>query len=202
MEPSTYSGFRRFTPTLRGAAIAVAIICVFGFGCDRKKLQKTPDIQTFDSIVDSTLKKYGFKDKDRFEFKMVTQAGQRHYVSKYLFDRGQQKTDDQAHWIVAISVAKAGEFIDVAQYAKNEKEHPTASKPIYARRYVDVDFINIPTSYSPVGLFSGMSMTTIEERFDIRIMASNLLPDGVSPPEFYQNKVGRMILERYAALSR
>jgi hypothetical protein len=110
-----------------------------------------------------------------------------------------KKPNDQAHWIIAISVAEAGEYINIDKYKSNEKTHPTLLKPVYAKRFIDVDFINIPTSYAPRGLFSGMAATTLDDKFDIRIMVSNLLPDDIPPPAFDHDHIAEMTFTSYYA---
>ena len=113
-------------------------------------------IHRFDGIVESALESHGFKKPDRFSYKVVEEGQQRHYVVRYLWEPDPAEIDDLVHWIAAISVAKAGTFIDSTRYEAIEKAYPAASRPKYAKRYLEADDINISTNYAPKGMFSGM----------------------------------------------
>jgi hypothetical protein len=181
--------------------IAIIALTFQNAGCAGSKKKYKADIELFDSIVDQVLDTNGYKNPKQFSFQRIDEGQQRHYVVNYLMEQTQEKPNAHEHWILTISVAEAGDFIDIAKYEANEKTHPTVLKPAYAKRYIDVDFINIPTSYAPSGLFSGMAATTLDEKFDIRIMVSNLLPGDVQPPEIDFDRIGKMIFDSYVLKS-
>lgn len=171
-------------------------------GCSIPNKKEGTGIHRFDAIVESVLERQGFKKPDRFIYKVVEEGQQRHYVVRYLWEPDPAKIDDLAHWIAVISVAKAGTFIDSARYEAIEKAYPAASSPKFAKRYLEADDINISTNYAPRGVFSGMIVTTLDNRYDVKIMASNLLPDDIPPPTFDHDSIGKMILEKYATQSK
>jgi hypothetical protein len=51
-------------------------------------------------------------------------------------------------------------------------------------------------------MFSGMIVTTLDGKYDVKIMASNLLPEDIPPPAFDHDSIGKMILEKYALQSK
>ena len=179
--------------------IALIVLLLSTAGCPKNTDQTDQGIEKFDAIIASILTANGLMDAQRFNFQRVEEAERRHYVTTYRFDAGIEKDNHIGHWIAVITVAHAGELIDIASYRANQKRHPTTKEPAYAKRLMDVDIINVPTSYTPRGMFSGLCMTTLDEQFDVRIMASNLLPDNVAPPAFEHDKIGKMILEAYAS---
>ena len=63
---------------------------------------------------------------------------------------------------------------------------------------MDVDLINTVTDFAPHGMFSGIVFTTLDSKYDIRILLSDMLPKDVVPPKFDHDAVGRLILEMYS----
>lgn len=182
--------------------MGLLIFMLLFYGCDQTHLKQIDsnsahDIEIFDAIVNSVFEANGFLDADKFSYKLVKENGQRHYVVNYLFP-GQ---NDLNHWIVAISVAKAGEFIDPDEYEALRKTLPGTSKEKLGKRYMDVELINIPSSFAPRGLFSGTVFTTLDDQYDIRILLSDMLPENITPPRFDHDAAARMILERYTKKS-
>lgn len=191
------------TPTIRVLFCMGMLICMFLFsGCHSPASKQVEsgtslDIDMFDSIVNSVFEANGFEDTGKFSYKMVTENGQRHYVVNYLFPA----RNDLAHWIVAISVAKSGKYINPAEYDAIQKtiQSPSNEKP--GKRYMDVELINIPTGFAPRGLFSGMAFTTPDDKYDIRILLSDMLPSSVTPPSFDHDAAARMMLALYSKKS-
>ena len=179
------------------------LICMFSiYGCNYTSsnqidLDKSHDIVIFNSIVNSVFETNGFLDADQFSNKLVKENGQRHYVVRYLVPAQNELT----HWIVVISVAKSGEYINSAEYDALQKTLQSQSNEKLGKRYMDVDLINIPSSFAPRGLFSGMVFTTPDDKYDIRILLSDLLPENATPPSFDHDAAARMILELYTKKS-
>jgi hypothetical protein len=179
-------------------SIGLLIFMFLSYGCNypastQIDADKSHGIDKFDAIINSVFEANGFLDADRFSNKLVRENGQRHYVVNYLFPT----QNDINHWIVAISVAKSGEYINPAEYDAIQKTLQRPSNEKLGKRYMDVDLINIPTSFAPRGLFSGMVFTTPDDTYDIRILLSDMLSDNATPPNFDHDAAARMILELY-----
>lgn len=157
------------------------------------KTNHSEGLDRFDTIVPQALKTAGLMDSNKFSFNIVKHTDERHYVVRYLIPA----KDDLKHWIVAVSVAPAGKYIDIAKYEETQKAFPKGFKPIMGKRFMDVDIMNVPTDFAPPGMFSGMAYTTPDGKYDVRILLSDLLPKDSIHPKFDWDSVGRKILELY-----
>ena len=176
------------------------LLSVFAFyACGSNAINSTEteqpgDIDRFDKIVPQVFKNVGLMNNARFSFNIVTGDGEPHYVVKYL----NPASDEMSQWIVAVSVAFAGKYIDPDKYDAIQKTLQTGNSPALGKRYMDVDLINTATDFAPPGMFSGMVFTTLDGKYDIRILLSDMLPKDVVPPKFDHDAVGRLILEMYS----
>lgn len=187
----------RFTTLFPAHAILLLTSFTF-YACGSNTINSTETGQLkgtdrFDSIVQQVFKNAGLMDSTKFSFNLVTGDGERHYVVKYLTPA----KDDLTHWIVAVSVAEAGKYIDPIEYDAILKTLPEGNKPVLGKRYMDVDLINKATDFAPPGMFSGNAFTTNDEKYDIRILLSDMLPKDATPPKFNHDAVGSEILEMY-----
>jgi hypothetical protein len=188
------SGLTSLVPTR--AIFLLALFAIYSCASNATEAieaERPSGIDIFDTIVPKAFKNAGLMDGARFSFNTVTGTGEKHYVVKYLVPAN----EEMAHWIVAVSVAEAGKYIDSNKYDAIQKTLPPGNNPTLGKRYMDVDLINTATDFAPQGMFSGIVFTTFDSKYDIRILLSDMLPEDTVPPKFDHNAVGRMILDLY-----
>lgn len=169
------------------------------YGCDSNSLKpnnfgQLHGIENFDEIINLVFEFNGFLDAAIFQKKLVIENVQRHYVVNYTAPNQNELT----HWIIVISVAKSGEYIDSAKYDAIQKTLKGTPIEKIGKRYMDVDLINTASSFAPRGMFTGMVVTTHDDKYDIRILLSDMLEDDATPPNFDHEGIAKMILELYA----
>lgn len=126
-----------------------------------------------------------------FRLAETCDAGSRHFVAVYTFDGPAGTRSEAPHWLLEVSIAVVGGLIDAAALAD------ATVPPRLGSRFVEVDRINVRTTYAPPGMFTGIAFSTLDQRFDVRITRSNLLPDGVAAPPFDAYELGATILGSY-----
>jgi hypothetical protein len=122
---------------------------------------------------------------------------------RYRFEHQFPGRRPDEHHVVDVSVAPAGRLLDVARY----NERLAAFRRAYADRgpdYLKSQFPEIGRraqleilGVGPGGASSAVTFTTADERFDVRVVVSMLLPDGVKGPDCGVDSVARAIATRY-----
>lgn len=144
----------------------------------------------FDGIIDKQL----FKEALTFEFNREANDGSRSYSYNFEFD----KTSEAQHYLFLVTVVNAGDLLDLEEYTTIRLS--LANKPdVLARDFPDIGkrARRDPPSFGPGGSTFGLTFTTSDERYDVRLVVSNLLPKGVVDPNIDIEKIGRMISDRY-----
>lgn len=176
------------------AALTVLVLVAACAAGSRSRPEGNP-LAPLDGVVGSVLRGEGY-GTGRFLLSEVREPGSEHFIATYMLGGPGSPPRQEGHWILEVSIAVAGGLIDAAAYAA--AADPNARPPI-GSRYLQVDRINVRTSYAPPGMFTGIAFSTNDGRFDVQVTTSNLLPEGVSAPEFDANVLGARILARYEA---
>lgn len=156
-----------------------------------------PNVTLFDALITKDVIAGEFVPKKPLDFSVTeADAGVRRFSAEYRFDR----RNAAEHYTLDISVAPAGHFLDPSAYKNrrdSEAQDDTPSEADYpsigkrARR----EFFGV----GPGGAAYGLTFTTTDGQFDIRIIVSNLMPAGVEEPQFDLDGFARRLSERYDA---
>ena len=161
--------------------------------------QALPELKGFDDLITRELVTAGFKRPIRFSFKTFEHEKARVYESAYQL----RQRRPAEHYICLIGVAPSGALLDPQEYDRrlSEVEQQAASRhgeylseelPSIGKRAMRQFF-----GFGPGGAAYGLTFTTSDGKFDIRITISNLLPKGVKDPGFDLLKTARQISLRY-----
>jgi hypothetical protein len=177
------------------AVLQAIVLCIAALAQDKR----LPDLKIFDSLITRKLVASGFKKPIKFSFKITEEDNVRGYVSAYQFPH----RNKYEHYICSINVATAGTFIDTQEYerrrAEYKREHPDRGEEDLLREFPPIgkraqqDF----SAWGPGGSVYGMSFTTSDGKFDVRITISNLLPNGVKTPDFDIGEMAKRISQLY-----
>jgi hypothetical protein len=173
---------RHFSRQLMLATFHAIVLCV-AVGAQGQALT---ELRTFDDLITRKLVAAGFKRPIRFSFKVFEEDKTRTYVSDYQFPR---KKPTQ-HFTCSISVAPAGTFLDPQEYERRRAE----VKRDYSDRGEEYLLHQFPpigkraqqdfSTFGPGGGAFGLTFTTSDGKFDVRITISNVLPSEVETPDF------------------
>lgn len=161
--------------------------------------QPLPELKKFDKLITRELVAAGFKQTIQFSFKVSESEKTRVYESAYQF----KQRSPEEHYTCSISVAPAGVLLDPHEY---ERRRADAGQRAANRRgeYLSEEFPSIGKralrqvfGAGPGGAAYGLTFTTSDGKFDIRIMVSNLLPEGVKDPDFDILKTAQNISRLY-----
>ncbi|MGH8621499.1 MAG: hypothetical protein ACRET3_05105 [Burkholderiales bacterium] len=173
----------------------VALLCV-ACGTAGRGL---PDLTAFDTIITPELITAGYRQKVPLAFGVVDNDSTRVYWSQYQFTRA----DPAEHYTCAITVAKAGQLLDRREheeryrrfqrdYADRGPDYLVHEFPHIGRR-AQREFI----AFGPGGAAFGLAFTTSDGRYDLRIVVSNLLPNGVDDPDCDVDATAKRISDLY-----
>jgi hypothetical protein len=161
--------------------------------------QAPPELKGFDNLITRELVTAGFKRPIRFSFKTFEHEKTRIYESAYQLK--QKRSGD--HYICLIGVAPSGVLLDPEEYDRRraEVEQEAASR---SGEYLSEELPSIGKramrqffGFGPGGAAYGLTFTTSDGKFDVRITISNLLSNGVKDPGFDVLKTARQISLRY-----
>lgn len=132
------------------------------------------------------------------DFTITTENdGVRHFVAEYLFDR----RSPAEHYVLDIAVAPMGYFLDPILYERRKDTTEAwcdtsfeADYPSIGRR-AQREFFGV----GPGGAAYGLTFTTSDGRFDIRITVSSLMPEEIEGPHFDLDGFARRLSNRYDA---
>jgi len=157
-------------------------------------------LAVFDDIITRTEMARGFKRAIPFSFNVHEETNTRLYVGVYEFRRMSPKE----HYVFSAVVALAGVLLDVREYERRRAEFERqpdlnedalrAEFPAIGKRAMRNIF-----GFGPGGAGYGLTFTTSDERFDVRIAVSNLLPANVEPPDFRVYETAQRVSYLYDA---
>jgi hypothetical protein len=136
-----------------------------------------------------------FESKKVMDFNVSTGSdGVRHFIAQYPFKR---RTPAE-HYAIDIAVAPMGHFLNPILYKQRRNvamQGDSAQKADYpAIGYrAQREFFGV----GPGGAAYGLTFTTSDERFDIRITISSLMPEGVEGPQFDVDRFAQHLSDRY-----
>lgn len=158
-----------------------------------------PGLESFDSIITKDMVSSGYTGTVPLSFRVLERDGSRIYEAAYEF----RSTDPAQHHTCSITVAKAGTLLDPKEYEKrySETERDNADR---GPEYLLSQFPRIGRraqrdifGAGPGGASFGLTFTTSDGLFDVRITVSELLPEGVEDPRFDFEKAARKISDLY-----
>ena len=161
------------------------------------------DRKLFDAIISKDI--LMGKDVQRNLFSL--EAYQEGDVRRYVFEFKFKKSRPIQHYICALSVAKAGVFIDSKRYHDEYRRHKNEymkTNPGQWMRLLQHKFPEIGRraqygliTAGPGGAAYDLSITTTDGIYDIKIAISNLLPNTVEGPDLDMEQIARAISDRY-----
>jgi hypothetical protein len=116
------------------------------------------------------------------------------FVAEYPFERRRPAQ----HFMLGISVARAGRFLDPVRYEARRAAFQGAE----AAREAEFPAIGLRAQseffgFGPGGASYGLTFTTRDGRYDVRIVVSSLLPEEVVEPRLDLEGLARGIESRY-----
>lgn len=137
-----------------------------------------------------------FEPPLRLESRFVREGEVQSLLAEYAFAR---RHPDE-HYVVVVSVAPAGHFLDAARYEARRaasdlsEQQARAEFPEIGLRAQREFF-----GFGPGGAAYGLTFTPRDGRCDVRILVSNLLPEEVPTPELDLEALARRLEARYEA---
>jgi hypothetical protein len=166
-----------------------------------KPVPASTDAQIFDRIISKSSLLEHMERKVDLQFRVATDADRRLYEAVYAFPA----TRPDQHYVCAVTVAPAGTLLDPKQYSDVRAELAQRGDD-EARRRLATEFPQIGLramldagSFGPGGASYGLTMTTADQKFDVKVSVSNLMPEGVPDPKLDLAGTARMISDRYDA---
>ena len=156
-----------------------------------------PNITLFDILITKDVVAGEFAPEKPIDFAVLeSNAGIRRFSAEYRFNR----QSAAEHFTLNISVAPVGRFLDPSAYKQrrdSDAQGDTASPADYPSigKRAQREFFGV----GPGGAAYGVTFTTTDGQFDIRIIVSNLMPDGTEEPQFDLEGFARRLSERYDA---
>src|SRR5262245_3688227 len=181
------------------AVATFALVCSLPASAAELPIHKA-GLAVFDDIITRTEMARGFERGIPFSFTVHEENGVRVYGGVYEF----RHTRPEQHYVLSAVVASAGVLVDVREYERRRAElerQPNLSEdslrtefpPIGKRAQRNV------FSFGPGGASYGLTFTTSDGTFDLRIVVSNLLPENVDPPNFRVYETAHRISYLYDA---
>jgi len=179
----------------RSQGVVIALLCV---ACGPPRAT-APDLTAFDKIVTRELVASAFQRKVPVSFQVLADDSTRIYHGEYQF----RHVDPADHYNCFIIVAAAGALLDSRtyeqryseterNYADRGKEYLLSQFPPIGKRAQRSLF-----GFGPGGAAFGLTFTTSDGKFDVRIMVSSLLPTTIEDPRFDVDSAARRISELY-----
>ncbi|MGH8621501.1 MAG: hypothetical protein ACRET3_05115, partial [Burkholderiales bacterium] len=141
----------------------------------------------------------GYRQKVPLAFGVVDNDSTRVYWSEYQFAR----TDPWQHYTASVTVAKGGDLLDPRAYEERYRQMSRDSAD-RIEQYLLTQFPHIGKRAhwdvglaGPGGATFGLTFTTSDGRYDVRIMVSNLMPTGIDDPDFHIEGTARRISDLY-----
>jgi len=166
------------------AAASFALFCASAPSAAELPIHKT-GLAVFDDIITRAEMARGLEKEIPFSFDVYEENEARIYASAFEFPR----TRPREHYVFSVIVARAGMLLDVREHEQRRAEferQPNASEdalraefPAIGKRAQRNIF-----GFGPGGAGYGLTFTTSDGTFDVRIAVSNLLPSSVEAPHF------------------
>jgi hypothetical protein len=173
-----------------GVAAAAAIaLCLASSG----RGEAGPRLAAFDEIVTQGLIAGGFQAPTPFAFSVREQDGARIYVAEHQFAR----TSSRHHYVCAIAVAPSGKLLDGAEHERRRKQPRSVAETARDFPHIGKRAQLELLGFGPDGAAFGLTFTTSDGKFDVKVTVSNLLPEGVDVPHFDIEGTARRIALHY-----
>jgi len=163
-------------------AHAVALFAVFS-----TRPAAGSDLKVFDDVITRNVMAAGLKTWIPFSFNVREHDNVRVYEGIYEFPR----TGPAERYVFYAVVAPSGTLLDIREYERRRAE--LAEKPERSKDESPSEFEFPPIgkraqrnvlSFGPGGAVFGLTFTTSDGKFDVRVAVSNLLPANVETPNF------------------
>lgn len=161
------------------------------------------DRELFDAIISKEILTGKDVQRNRFSLETDQEGDVRRYVFEFKF----KKSRPIQHYICALSVAKAGVFIDSKRYHdeyRHYKKEYMKTNPGQWKRLLQHKFPGIgrraqygPITAGPGGAAYDLSITTTDGMYDIKITISNLMPNAIEGPNLDMEQIAKTISDRY-----
>jgi hypothetical protein len=158
-----------------------------------------PDLTLFDGIITKEVVAAGYRPSVPLEFTVHADDSMRAYQSDYVFPR----TRSAQRYTVFITVAKGGRFLDsatyVTRYADTRRDEPDCGEECLLGRFPRIGKRAMQQVFGlgPDGADWGLTFTTSDGRYDVRIILSSLVPEGVRTPDFDMYATAQRISDLY-----
>lgn len=162
----------------------------------------TSDLGIFDRLISKELIEAHFAEQTPFPFSFTVtrKRDARYYGVEYQFPR----SDPVQHYVCSIQVASGETLLDPEQYRQH---YSRIKNDYYAERgekYMLYQFPDIGKRaqqdhwvFGPGGASFGLTFTTSDGKYDVRIIISNLFSEEVDDPGFDVEGAAREISRRY-----
>jgi hypothetical protein len=121
-------------------------------------------------------------------------------IKRYAAELQFERVDVAHHYVVDIVVVPAGHFLNADAY-RQRKDADIQRDPAASADYPDIGLRARREFFGagPGGSVYGLTFTTTDSGFDVRISVSNLLPEGFTATQFDIDGFARQLSTRYAA---
>jgi hypothetical protein len=170
---------------------AVAVAVLLGGGAQGAA---GADLDVFDEIVTRAEMAAGFDRPHPFSFEVDQEDGARVYAADVAFAR----TARAQRYLCAVMVTAGGRLLDVDAHQRRRARFE--GEPGHTAESLAGEFPSIGRraqrelfAFGPGGAAFGLTFTTTDGKFDVRVMLSNLLPRSAEVPAFDVDETARRI---------
>ena len=181
------------------AAASFALLCASLPSAAELPIHKT-ELAVFDDIITRAEMARGLEREIPFSFDVHEENNARVYVGAFEFPRMRPRE----HYVFSAVVARAGALLDVREHEQRRAEferQPNVSEDTLREEFPAIGKRaqrNI-FGFGPGGAGYGLTFTTSDGTFDVRIAVSNLLPSSVETPHFRVFETAQRISHLYDA---
>lgn len=173
--------------------VLYGVLASGAWGCASTKGSHTALIER---LVDERSAANAFQPRARLDSRFLQEDGVQSFIADLPFER----RSPAEHYVLVVSVAPSGRFLDPAQYEARR----AAFQQTGAGMRAEFPAIGLRAQrelfgFGPGGAAYGLTFTTRDGQYDVRIMVSSLLPDSVTEPELDLEALARDIEARYGS---
>jgi hypothetical protein len=178
-------------------AFATTMVLTFAGCAPKSPTESTSDLSpstantpsapagVFDSLITRELIAAFWTPAPAFKFESTTPTAPGQAIKHFTAELEFERQHEQQHYLVDVAIGEAGHYLQATTFQQRKDSDiqrdaaAIADYPTIGAR-AKREFLGA----GPGGAAYGLTFTTTDERFDVRITVSNLLPDAITVPTF------------------
>jgi hypothetical protein len=154
----------------------------------------------FDSLITRELIAEFWSPAPAFKFASTIPTAPAQAIKHFTAELEFARQNEQQHYIVDVALAEAGHYLQANTFQQRKDSDiqrdaaAIADYPAIGAR-AKREFLGA----GPGGAAYGLTFTTTDQRFDVRITVSNLLPENITAPTFDVDGLAQRLSQSYDA---